>query len=79
MNKTVKIPQMLTITQTVEALEGTGITRHFIRQLCLDNKICYIKAGSKYLINFDKLIDYLNGENTEKNTARADERSSQNT
>ena len=42
-----------------EAAEYTAITRYFVRQLCKENKIVHIKAGQKYLINYDKFIDYL--------------------
>lgn len=52
-------PRMLTIKQTVAE---TNLPYEFIRQLCLQNKIVYIKTGNKYLINLDKFIDYLNGE-----------------
>ena len=50
-------PTMLTIKQTAER---TGLAVHYIRQLCLENKIVYRKAGAKYLINFEKFIEYLN-------------------
>ncbi len=52
-----KIPKMATIT---EAAELTGLAKHYIRQLCLQNKIKYLKAGKKFLINVDKLIEFLN-------------------
>lgn len=53
----IKIPKMATIT---EAAELTGLAKHYIRQLCLQNKIKYLKAGKKFLINVDKLIEFLN-------------------
>lgn len=49
---------MLTIKQTAEK---TNLPYELIRKLCLQNKIIFIKSGSKYLINFEKFIDYLNG------------------
>jgi len=52
-----EIPQMVTIA---EAARITRLAKHFIRQLCLTNQIVFVKAGSKYLVNLDKLIDYLN-------------------
>jgi len=52
-------PTLLTIKQTAER---TGLAVHYIRQLCLENKIVYRKAGAKYLINFEKFIEYLNCE-----------------
>ena len=51
------IPQMCTIKQTAEK---TGLAYNYIRNLCLQNKIVYVRAGNKYLINIDKLIEYLN-------------------
>lgn len=59
MLNTTQIPQMVTIK---EAAERTGLANFYIRQLCLQNKIIHVKAGRKYLINFDKLIEFLNGE-----------------
>lgn len=57
-------PRMMTIDQVVDNImredKNTAITRYFVRQLCLENKIVYIKAGQKYLINYDKFIDFLN-------------------
>lgn len=54
-----RVPLMLTIKQVAERLK---LPVHFIRKLCWEDKISYVKAGNKYLINFGKLIDYLNGE-----------------
>ena len=51
------IPVMLTIDQ---AKEKTGLSYDFIRKLCLQGKIVYIKVGSKYLINQDALVRFLN-------------------
>ena len=39
-----KIPRMLKID---EAAAEFGLTRHFVRQLCLNDKIVYVKAGSQ--------------------------------
>lgn len=51
------IPRMGTIKQT--AIE-TGLSYNYIRTLCLQNKIVYVKAGNKYLVNIDKFIEFLN-------------------
>jgi len=66
------VPKMMTIAET--AIE-TGLPVHFLRQLVLQRKIVFVKAGSKYLINFDRLIEYLNHGDThipetEKTTIR---------
>ncbi len=51
-------PQMLTIKQ-VTAL--TGLSYTFLRNLCMEKKIVHTRAGKKYLINYDRFVDYLNG------------------
>ena len=53
------MPTMITIN---EAKEATGLSDKFLRKLCSENKIVYIKTGCKILINAEKLRDYLNGE-----------------
>jgi len=54
---TCNFPTMLTIKQTAEQ---SGLAMHYVRQLCLQKKICYVMAGQKYLINFEKFIEFLN-------------------
>lgn len=51
-------PNMLTIR---EVATRTGLSESYIRKLCKTDKITYKKAGVKYLINYDRFIDYLNG------------------
>lgn len=51
------IPTMLPIR---EAAQQTGLSYDYIRKLCLRRKIVYIRCGAKYLVNFNKLLDYLN-------------------
>lgn len=50
-------PKMLTIQQTAKL---TGISEFHIRKLLRENKIVHIRTGVKYLVNFDKFIEYLN-------------------
>ena len=52
-----QIPEMLTIK---EAAGRTGLSYDFIRKLCLQGKIVFVRTGSKYLVNMGKLVDYLN-------------------
>jgi len=52
-----QVPRMKTIDE-IAAL--TGVPKHFIRQLAIQNKIVRVMAGRKYLINLDRFIDYLN-------------------
>ena len=56
------IPEMVTIKQ---AAGKTGLSYDSLRKLCLQDRIVYIKVGSKYLINMGKLVQFLNGEMTE--------------
>ncbi len=58
----IKIPTMLTISETAKA---TNLPAHYIRQLCWDNKIVYTKAGNKYLVNLERLIEYFNTKDSE--------------
>lgn len=53
------VPEMLTLR---EASRRTGISYDFLRKGCLNGTFVHIRAGNKYLINFNKLIDKLNGE-----------------
>lgn len=40
----------------------TAITYHFLRRLCDTNAITVVKAGKKFLLNYDELLAYLNIE-----------------
>ena len=51
------LPRMRTIRQAAKELD---IAEYFLRQLVKQNKIVYVCAGNKNLINLDSLIDYLN-------------------
>ena len=50
------IPRMVTVR---EAARRANLSYHYIRKLCAESKIVHVKAGSKYLINFDSLVEYL--------------------
>lgn len=56
------VPRMLTIQQ---AAEETGLSYGCIRRWCLEKRIVFVRSGTKYLINLDRLKDYLNGESEE--------------
>lgn len=53
------IPRMKTLREMVEL---TGLSYCFLRNLCMRNEIVHIRTGTKYLINYDRFIDYLNGK-----------------
>lgn len=53
------MPQMVTIRV---AAEKTGLTYSCLRRWILEGKFPYfVRAGSKYLINLEKLAEFLNG------------------
>lgn len=52
-----KIPTMVTIRK---AADLTGLSYDCLRKLCINKQIVHIKAGSKFLINLEKLTEYLN-------------------
>lgn len=51
------MPKMLTLRA---AAEETGLAYNFLRNLCLQKKVKYCKAGVKFLLNMDSLAEYLN-------------------
>lgn len=53
-----KLPVMKSLKEMVEL---TGLSYTYLRNLCIQNEIIHIRAGKKYLINYDRFIDYLNG------------------
>ena len=54
-----EIPRMVTIKK---ASEEVGLSYDFLRKLCLQKRIVFVRAGTKYLINMGKLIEFLNGK-----------------
>ena len=55
-----------TITGALSQLKkddpNTCITYAIIRKLCDDGKIQFIKHGNRFIINYDNLINYLEGK-----------------
>ena len=52
-----KIPTMVTIR---EVANQTGLSYDYIRKICIQDKIVYVKAGAKRLVNLDILRRHLN-------------------
>ena len=52
-----KIPIMVTIR---EVANQTGLSYDYIRKICIQDKIVYVKAGAKRLVNLDILRRHLN-------------------
>ena len=61
-----KIPRMRTVHEAAEELKkldpSTAVTEYHIRRLVLDGVLPRLKAGKKYLINLDSLLEYFNGK-----------------
>ena len=51
------IPEMIGLR---EAARRTGLSYGFLRRLCLSGQIVHIRAGTKFLINWQRFVDYLN-------------------
>ena len=68
-----EIPTMLTIKETASKL---GLSDYYLRGLVRSNKIVYVKVGVKYLINLEKLVDFLNNGG-ERSTTEAEAESAQ--
>lgn len=58
------LPRMRTVQQTVvyfkEQDPETVINEYFLRTMIRTGRLSVIKAGTKSLINLDKLVEYLN-------------------
>lgn len=59
--KPTSYPEMLTIRQVVSRTDG-NLSYSGVRRLCLENRIVHIRIGAKYLINWQKLCEFLDGE-----------------
>lgn len=53
------VPEMLTLNETSSR---SGLPYDYIRKLCLQGKIVHIRTGVKYLVNWNKFVDFLNTE-----------------
>lgn len=49
-----------TMAGLAEASKQTGLSYDFLRKLCLQNKIVYVRAGARYFVNMEKLAEFLN-------------------
>lgn len=65
-----KLPRMRTVKEAVAELKAldqhTAVTEYHIRQLVLSGILPRVKAGKKYLINLDLLIEYLVNPDADK-------------
>lgn len=51
------IPVMLKIREVADKF---NLSEYYCRQLVLQRKITFVKAGNRYLINENSLVSYLN-------------------
>ena len=62
-DENVKVKRMRTIKECVKMLKeedpNSAITYNTIRTLCLNNQVSFIKIGTRYLVNYDSLLEYL--------------------
>ena len=65
-NNQPQIPRMRTVHEAAVELKkldaDTAVTEYHIRRLVLDGVLPRLKAGKKYLINLDSLLEYFNGK-----------------
>jgi excisionase family DNA binding protein len=59
-----EVPVMLTIKETSEK---SGLPYSFIRNKCHNGEIVHIKTGRKFLVNWDRFLDFLNGREVRSN------------
>lgn len=58
-----ELPRMRTIKEVVEEIKkidpNTAVREYYVRDLVNNNKIVYVKAGRKILVNLDAFIEFL--------------------
>ena len=52
-------PRMVSVK---ECAELTGLPYSTLLKMCRNREITFIMSGTKYLINYDKLLEQMNGE-----------------
>ena len=61
------VARMRTLREALKELKvidpNTSVTYNFIKQLCENNLVPYIRLNKKYLINLDELLKFLSMEN----------------
>ena len=56
--------EKVTMLPIRECSKRTGLSYDYLRRACLRNEIIHIRCGSKFLVNYDRLVDWLNGKST---------------
>lgn len=52
------VPIMVTLK---EASTASGLSYDALRKLCIQGKIVHVRIGTKYFVNWSKLVEFLNG------------------
>lgn len=60
MENEIKAPRAPRMTTIAETARDSGVPEYCVRRLVKGGKIVAIQAGKKWLINYDKFIEYLN-------------------
>lgn len=65
-----KVPKMRTIKECINEIKEldphTAVTEYHLRQLTITGVIPRVKAGKKYLVNLDTVLEYLQNPTAEK-------------
>lgn len=59
MSEQMNVPTMVSIK---EASDLTHMPYSTIRMMCIRGEIAHVRTGHRYLINLQKLVQYLNGK-----------------
>ena len=57
------MPKMITLKQ---AATETGMSYNWLRQMCLQGNLVHVRSGTKFLLNAEKLTEYLNTSGIDK-------------
>lgn len=60
------IPEMVSIMEVCRRIPG--LSYDFLRKACLGGKIVHVRAGSKFLINYGRLVEWLNTAHGEEDS-----------
>ena len=59
------LPRIRSIRQALEMIKeedpNSCLTSYYIRALCNNNKVRYIKSGTKIMVDYDDLLKCING------------------
>lgn len=69
MSNNINVPIMKSIISTAELL---NLPVHFVRNLVKLNKVSYVMAGKKVLINFESVLKYLSEGDNKPETTNAE-------